>query len=168
MSGRSCRISSWKSLSKPVEIQKISNACWGRPRRSSISVSGGNNICNIILWSGKALFNILGIINVQRELWWQLIFASQIIFFLAWIVVSPDKVIIHLCTYLHYRAVGRSENLGGYVSSNMVGIICPLVRIGLIDFPKSVREIAPLHCPLASYDPTLTLLTNEHHLINDP
>ena len=35
------------------------------------------------------------------------------------------------------RAVARSENPGGGARSNMVGIIYPLVEIGLIDLPKS-------------------------------
>ena len=34
-------------------------------------------------------------------------------------------------------AVGRSENPGGGARSNVVGIIYPLVEIGLIDLPKT-------------------------------
>ena len=39
------------------------------------------------------------------------------------------------------RAVGRSENPGG--SNDVVGIICPLVEIGLTDLPKSGGTMAP-------------------------
>ena len=44
----------------------------------------------------------------------------------------------HLCKLCSGRAEGRSENPGGGVSSNVVGIIClPLVEIGLTDLSKS-------------------------------
>ena len=34
-----------------------------------------------------------------------------------------------------HRAIGRSENRGGGGQGTMVGIICPLVDIGLADLP---------------------------------
>ena len=37
---------------------------------------------------------------------------------------------------VYWRVVGRSENRGGGVSSNVVDIIFPLVEIGLTNLPK--------------------------------
>ena len=50
------------------------------------------------------------------------------------------------------RAVGRSENPEGGISNNVLGIICPLVEIGLID---SHTEIWGCHDTPGSYRPAL-------------
>jgi hypothetical protein len=39
--------------------------------------------------------------------------------------------------YCLRHAVGRSENPWGGGSDNLVGVLCPLVEIGLTDLPKS-------------------------------
>ena len=48
------------------------------------------------------------------------------------------------------RAVG-SKNPGGGTRSNVVGIICPLVELGLADLPKSGREWGGKKCPPAPH-----------------
>ena len=66
--------------------------------------------------------------------------------------VKERQTMTSLIIY-HNRAVAMSENLGGGAHSTVVGIICPLVEIGLTVWPK--KNIPPqlakalhiiLHC----------------------
>ena len=59
---------------------------------------------------------------------------------------SHDACANHGC-----RGVGRSENLGGGASNNVVGIICPLFGIELNDL-QNLGNHYPA-CPPGSYGP---------------
>ena len=54
-----------------------------------------------------------------------------------------------LCVYLKFRAVARSENLGGHIVLGGDNVP-PLVEIGLTDLPKSGGAQAPPAPPLAT------------------
>ena len=53
---------------------------------------------------------------------------------------------------LHNRAVARFENPERGAYSNVVGIMCPPVEIGLTDLPKTEEGM----CPKQGDDPVVT------------